>query len=170
MTSRVIADSGSAGDFRFVLPVDVRFRDTDAMGHVNNAVYLTYFEAARAGYYRALSGHAFEGITEQPVSIILASATLDFRSPAFFGEQLLVACRVTWAGRSSFELAYRINVGAGSSRGPHRLVADGRTIQVMYDYRRGSPVRIPAELRAQMADFEGRPIPPRPTELRPRSA
>src|SRR3990172_5102417 len=151
-----------ADPFRFRVPIEVRFRDTDAMGHVNNAVYLTYFEQARAGYYRAVTGRSFEGIEENPESIILAHATVDFRSPAFFGERLIAECRATWTGRSSFGLAYRITAADDSPRGAGRLVAEGETIQVMFDYATQRPVRIPDELLAQMAAFEGAPIPPRP--------
>ncbi len=41
-------------DFHYLTPFDVRFRDLDSLGHVNNAVYLTYFEIARIGYWRKL--------------------------------------------------------------------------------------------------------------------
>ncbi|MDA0882981.1 MAG: thioesterase family protein, partial [Bacteroidetes bacterium] len=34
--------------------IEVRFRDIDAMGHVNNAVYLSYFEQARIGFFNAI--------------------------------------------------------------------------------------------------------------------
>ncbi len=47
------------GDFPCHHPIEVRFGDTDALGHINNATYLTYFEAARAGYYEALMGTPF---------------------------------------------------------------------------------------------------------------
>jgi acyl-CoA thioester hydrolase len=151
-----------AAPFRFRIPIEVRFRDTDAMGHVNNAVYLTYFEQARAGYYRAVTGRSFEGIGEHPESIILAHATVDFRSPAFFGERLVAECRATWTGRSSFGLAYRLSAAEDSPHGPGRLVAEGETILVTFDYDSQRPVRIPDELVAQLADFEGAPIPPRP--------
>jgi len=151
-----------ADPFRFRIPIEVRFRDTDAMGHVNNAVYLTYFEQARAGYYRAVTGRSFEGIGEHPVSIILAHAAVDFRSQAWFGERLLVACRTSWVGRSSFALSYRITAGEDSPRGAGRLVAEGETILVTFDYATQRPVPIPDELLAQMAAFEGGPIPPRP--------
>ncbi len=149
------------GPFRYQLPIETRFRDTDAMGHINNAVYLTYFEAARAGYYRALTGRSFEGVGEDPVSIILARATIDFRSQAWFGERLLVACRATWAGHSSFAFGYRITADADSTRGAGRLIAEGETILVMFDYASQRPTRIPADLLAQIADYEGAPIPPR---------
>src|SRR3989304_4807126 len=88
-----------AAPLRFPIPIEVRFRDTDAMGHVNNAVYLTYFEQARAGYYRAVTGRSFEGIEENPESIILAHAPGEVRSPAFFGERLVAQCRATGASR-----------------------------------------------------------------------
>jgi acyl-CoA thioester hydrolase len=148
--------------FRFVLPIETRFRDTDAMGHINNAVYLTYFEAARAGYYKAVTGRSFEGISDDPVSIILAHARIDFRSQAWYGERLLVACRATWAGHSSFAFAYHVTADADSTRGAGRLVAEGESIQVMFDYATQRPTRIPAELMAAIADYEGAPIPPRP--------
>jgi acyl-CoA thioester hydrolase len=147
--------------FRYQLPVQVRFRDTDAMGHVNNAVYLTYFESARAGYYRAVTGRSFEGIDEHPVSLILARATVDFRAQTFFGETLLVACRTSWLGRSSFGTSYRITAAADSPRGGGRLVAEGETILVTFDYDAQRAVPIPADLLGQLQDFEGGPIPTR---------
>ncbi len=39
------------GDFRYRHPIEIRYNDTDALGHVNNAVYFSYFEMARSGYY-----------------------------------------------------------------------------------------------------------------------
>jgi acyl-CoA thioester hydrolase len=148
--------------FRYQLPIEVRFRDTDAMGHINNAVYLTYFEAARAGYYRAVTGRSFEGIGEEPVSIILARATVDFRAQAYFGERLLVACRTIWLGRSSFALAYRIAAAPESTHGAGRLIAEGETILVTFDYAAQRPVHVSPEFVAQLAAFEGTPIAPRP--------
>ena len=148
--------------FRYVLPIEVRFRDTDAMGHVNNAVYLTYFESARAGYYRAVTGRSFESVGEEPVSIILAHAVVDFRAQAYFGEGLLAACRTSWLGRSSFALEYRITAAQDSPRGAGRLIAEGETILVTFDYASQRPVRVSDELVAQLTAYEGAPIPPRP--------
>jgi len=150
------------GDFRYVHPIEVRFRDTDAMGHVNNAVYLTYFETARAGYYRAVTGRTFETVAETETSMIMAHCRIEYRAPAFFGETLLVACRPGWVSRSSFSLEYRVSAAGDSPRGAGRLLADGESIQVMYDYRAERPMRMPQELLRLLAAYEGRPIPPRP--------
>ena len=149
------------GEFRYEIPLDVRFRDTDALGHVNNAVYLTYFEAARAGYYRAVTGSTFGfGAGAAGHTFVVAEARVVFRAPAYFGETLDIGCRVCWASRSSFGVDYRIRARE-SEIGGARLVGDGVTIQVMFDFATGRVSRIPRDLLEMLAAFEGHPIPPR---------
>jgi acyl-CoA thioester hydrolase len=150
-----------AGPFRYRLPVEVRFSDTDAMGHVNNAVYLSYFEVARAGYYRTVTGSTFGiGAQAHDRSFILAEARVTFASPVAFGEPLSCECRVGWLGRSSFSLEYRLSAEA-SPFGRARLVAHGETVQVMYDYAAGRVMPLPADLVRMVEAYEGRPLPPR---------
>jgi acyl-CoA thioester hydrolase len=151
-----------AGDFRYLVPIPVRFRDTDALGHVNNAVYLTYFEAARAGYYEAIAGRPFGfGEGAERHTFLLAEANVVYRSPSFFGETLDVACRVAWASRSSFGLDYRIDAPV-SAVAQARLVAHGTSVQVMFDIKAGRVGRIPADLMEMIERHEGHPIPSRP--------
>ncbi len=149
------------GDFRYEHPIEVRFVDTDAFGHVNNAVYLSYFEAARAGYYAAVVGAPF-GIGEKAGerTFVVAEANVVFRRPAFFGETLLVGCRFAWTGRTSFGLEYRVRADE-SLLGPARLVADGDTVQVMYDMPRNRVMRVPDDLLDMFEAYEGRAIPRR---------
>ena len=150
------------GPFHYRHPIEVRFRDTDALGHVNNAVYLTYFEAARAGYYRAVTGSTFgTGEGAGAWTFIIARATVEYRSPALFGEPLIAECRIGWASRSSFSLEYLLTA-EGSEVGEARQIADGETIQVMYDLEHRRATRIPVELMELFTSYEGRPIPPRP--------
>src|SRR5829696_8887791 len=121
------------GEFVYEHPIEVRFVDTDAFGHVNNAVYLSYFEAARAGYYLAVTGAPFgTGESAAERTFVIAEAHLVYRTPAFFGEKLIVGCRFDWTGRSSFGLAYRVRAEA-SVVGEARVVADGESVQVMFD-------------------------------------
>jgi acyl-CoA thioester hydrolase len=147
-----------AGEFQFEQPVEVRFVDTDAFGHVNNAVYLSYFEAARAGYYAKVMGVPFNsGGLASEHAFVIAEARISYRAPAYFGETLLVGCRFAWTSRSSFGLTYRIRAEA-SGLAPARLVADGETVQVMYDLGRSRISRVPADLVARFEEFEGAPI------------
>jgi acyl-CoA thioester hydrolase len=149
------------GEFRYRHPIEVRFVDTDALGHVNNAVYFSYLEAARAGYHAFVTGSAFgSGPDAHRTTFFIAEARIVYRSPARFGEPLTCACRVSWAGRSSFGLEYRVEAGA-SPLGEPRIVADGATVQVFFDLERGRVIRIPAELRARMEAYEGRALPVR---------
>src|SRR5262245_23962732 len=121
---------------------------------------------ARAGYYAAVTGRAFgtgEGDTRH--TFVIAEARIAYRAPAFFGEPLVCACRVSWLSRSSFGLDYRVE-SEGGPIAPGRMVADGSSVQVMYDLEVGRVERIPAELRTAIETFEGRPI---PTRTRPTS-
>ncbi|CAN5193079.1 thioesterase family protein [soil metagenome] len=146
------------GEFRYEHPIEVRFVDTDALGHVNNAVYLSYFEAARAGYYASVSGEPF-GTGERAAerTFVIAEAHLVYRAPAFFGETVIVGCRFSWTARSSFGIEYRVRAEE-SPVAPARLIADGRTTQVMFDLNHNRAMRVPADLLALFEEYEGREI------------
>ena len=135
-------------EFRLWVPVRPRFRDTDAMGHLNNAVYVTYFEVARGEYWRALT----RDTDYRKVPFILAHTTIDFRSPAFVHEVLDVGIRVSRLGTKSFDCAYRI-----VEQGSRRLVCEGRSVQVIFDYARNVSCPLPDALRAAVRAFEGAP-------------
>ena len=157
-----------SGEFRYRHPIEIRFVDTDALGHVNNAVYLSYFEAARAAYYEQVSGHAFgTGPDVEVRTFVVAEAHVTYRQPALFGEPLWCSCRVGWVGHSSFSLEYRVEVEA-SPIGEARTIADGSTVQVFYDLENGKVVRMPPDLLQRITDYEGRALPTRAAE--PRSA
>jgi acyl-CoA thioester hydrolase len=127
--------------FRFRHPVEVRFRDLDAVGHVNNAVYLTYLESARLGWWQKVTGRAgIEGL-----DIILARTEIDYRSPVSLGERLEVGVRCTVIKRSSFTLDSEIIEPESG-----RLVAQARNVIVYFDYATGRTAPIPPELRRQI--------------------
>jgi acyl-CoA thioester hydrolase len=123
--------------------IEVRFRDCDPLGHVNNAAYLTYLEQARLFYWRSLWGFGLDAVTVQP-GVIMARAEIDYRAPARYGQTLDVRIDVAAIGRTSFTYDYEIVDEQG------RLVASARTVQVMYDYATSTPVPIPAEIRDKM--------------------
>jgi acyl-CoA thioester hydrolase len=149
--------------FRYAHPIEIRYVDTDALGHVNNAVYLSYFEMARAGYYAAVTGSPFgTGEFGGAHTFVIAEARISYRQPARFGEPLISECRVAWVSRSSFGLEYRIRAEP-SSVGAPRLVADGETVQVMVDPETNRVRRVPADLLASIERFEGGKLPAKPS-------
>ena len=120
------------------VPIEVRFRDMDSMGHVNNAVYFTYLEMARVAFYRH-----FMGVTQiQDLEMIAAKATCEFRSPATWNDRLLARVWVSRVGTTSFDFDYEI-----TDEKSGRLIATAQTIQVAWDYRTDSKKLVPQRLR-----------------------
>jgi acyl-CoA thioester hydrolase len=121
--------------------IKVPFSDVDMLGHVNNAKYLTYFETARTEHMFS----AFGSPAEKGFGIIIARAEIDYRSPAKWNDELVVKIRPSSLGRSSWVYEYEI-----LKDGEKRLVAEGKTIQVSFDYSKGKPIPIPHDLRAKL--------------------
>jgi acyl-CoA thioester hydrolase len=149
------------GDFRYRHRIEIRYGDTDALGHVNNATYFSYFEMARGGYYSAVVGRPFgTGPDADKRTFVIAEAHITYRQPAFYGEPLWCGVRVAWVSRSSFSFEYRVEVEA-SDLGQARVIADGSTVQVFYDLSSARVMRMPPELLSQLADYEGHELPTR---------
>ena len=144
------------GDFAHRREIQVRFADTDAMGHVNNAVYLTYCEIARIAYWTDVTGEPVRLGTAGAESLILAEARISYRAPAFHGETVTVESRAIRIGRSSFSLEHRLTACVPGQ--PARLVATSESILVRYDYTREAPVALSDEFVAAIERFEGCPL------------
>lgn len=125
--------------YPYNVPVTVAFRDLDVLGHVNNAVYLTYFEQARVGYGLQLCG----ALLPRDLAFIVAEATVTYLRPALFGDQLDVGVRVSNIGTKSFVMEYGI-----ARRGDGELIARGRTVQVWFNYAEQRSEPVPADFRA----------------------
>ena len=119
---------GSVVPFPHVHRDRVRFRDCDAMGHVNNAVFSTYLEESRIGVLGDLT------------DFILARVEIDFRSELRMGEEVEVRTRCSRIGTKSFDLEHVISAG-------DRVVAEAKSVLVSYDYELGTSVPVPDGLR-----------------------
>jgi acyl-CoA thioester hydrolase len=147
-----------AGDFGHRTSVEVRFADTDAMGHVNNAVYLTFVEAARVGWWMATTGKPLEREAGRAEGLILAEVEVAFRSPVVFGETVVVETRAERLGRTSLAIVHRLTASRPGE--PVRLVATCRSVIVRYDYVAETPVPWRADLIDAMEAFEGHSLRP----------
>ena len=134
--------------FHCSTPVTIRFRDLDAFGHVNNAVYFTFMEMARVAYFTQI-GLLTPGEFPSPFFII-AEATCQFKAPIDMETQLVMQVRVSRLGNSSFDMEYRfVDQVSGA------VLAIGRTVQVTFDYSANHSVSLPDEWRAAITQFEG---------------
>ena len=120
-------------------PLQTRFNDYDSKGHVNNAVYLTYFELGRVHAWLAVGG----GVD---VDFILAEAKISYRSPAMMGDPLELEVTTSEIRTKAWVWRYRV-----LDPRDDRLVAEGETVQVMYDYGTRRTVPIPAAIREALA-------------------
>jgi acyl-CoA thioester hydrolase len=125
--------------------IQVRFGDTDALGHLNNAAYASYAELGRLEFFRQFG----PAVT----SLILAHLGIDFRRQVVFGEEVHLDTWVTHMGRSSVNMRHAL-VASGS------VAAEIRAVVVLFDYAAQTPRELPADLRALLAPYVAAPREP----------
>ena len=141
--------------FPYEIEIEVTFRDIDAMGHVNNAVFFSYFETARVKYImEAFEMLDLDDFDLLDLPLILVNATCSYKSPALLGEKLTVGIGLSRFGTKSFDLLYKILGQDG------RIVATGKTVQVMYDYGSRSAYPIPDTIKEQVKAYQANWQPP----------
>ena len=124
--------------YAYRMAVQANLRDTDALGHVNNAVYLTWCELVRTRYI--LERRRLTDLVQ--VDFILAGARLDWRSPVLLLEWVDLWCTPSHLGRRSWELVYEAR-----ARRDGRLILEASTVQVQFDYVARRPVAVPDDFR-----------------------
>ena len=120
--------------------LETRYADYDTKGHVNNAVYLTYFEVARERAWLDRVG----GGPDAP--FIIADATVRYVRPAMIGTPLDIEVTTTEVRTKAWVWRYRILDARDDA-----LVAEGQTVQVMYDYGAHRSTEIPGDVRVGLA-------------------
>jgi acyl-CoA thioester hydrolase len=118
----------------------VAWGEMDAFGHVNNAVYLRWFESARIAYF-AQVGVAVTAADSSPWRPILARATVDFRKAIVWPDEVTIEAAVSRFGNTSFTMLYRAHSGALG------LAAEGEAIVVLLNPSTGQKVPVPPALR-----------------------
>jgi len=130
----------------FVHRERVRFGDLDAMRHLNNVVFLRYFETARIAYMRELlPGHSPARPESDPFGLIFAECHINYRSPVYFDEEVAVECSIGEVRRSAFQMKFTMRVG-------ERLAAEGYGWLVGFDYTAEKSAPLPDELRKVLQD------------------
>ena len=122
----------------YVTSFDVRFRDLDSMGHVNNAVYATYLEHARIKYYESLLH-----ISLVDVDTVIVHLEIDYIKSLQLGETVEVSLSISSIGTSSVTMDYVLTNGS-------EKVATAKTVQVLLDGKIGTSTPIPQEWRTLM--------------------
>ena len=134
-----------SGNKVFTMDIDVRFRDLDGRGHVNNAIYFTYFEHGRFKFYNAvLHKH-----TLSEIPFILVRTSCNFVRPITLEDRPILHLWVKGLGTKSITCEYRLT----DSTDEDITYAIGESVQVCYDYRKNVSIPIPEEIRDPFSEY-----------------
>ena len=126
----------------------IRYAETDAMGIVYYANYLTFFEVGRVEYLRA-AGTDYKSLEDTGVTAAVIQAHIRYAAPARFDDLLTICTRVSEMGKVRFRIEYEIWREADQT-----LIASGYTEHALLDHATLRPVRIPQYIRDSIERFE----------------
>ena len=127
----------------FRTDIQVRFNDTDMLGHLNNTSYALYAEQGRVAF---MDEFRAAGALPEGVFVILARLELDFLRQVRYGDHVHVLTRVARVGRTSVTLAQEIY-------GEDQLAARAVSVVVVFDYSVQKPVPIPERARELLEPY-----------------
>jgi acyl-CoA thioester hydrolase len=139
---------GITANYKFKTPINIRFSDLDAFGHVNNAVYLTFFEIARTDYFKEIIQWNWD-----ETNLILGKSEISYLKPLKLGDEIFCYVRTSRIGHSSFDVDYVIV--KITETGEEQVCTTGQTVCIHYDYKAYKSVAIPETETKKMMDFEG---------------
>ena len=132
-------------DKLFSTNIEVRFRDLDAIGHVNNAVFFTYFEEGRKHF----SKKVFKVSDVSDFKFIMAHIQCDFIKPIQFNDRVILQMWVKDIGTKSFSFEYRLVDFSDEVM----VYATGKSIQVCYDYEKSRSIEVPEKMRERLTRY-----------------
>lgn len=135
-------------NYKHSVPVQLRFNDTDALGHVNNSVYLSFYDLGKTAYFEAVQKGK---MIQKDVDIVVAHIDVDFISPVFLSDEIAVQTRVESIGNKSFSLKQRI---VDLNSGQEKCIC--RTVMVGFDFQNNCTKPISEKWRHSIEEYEER--------------
>jgi len=123
---------------KFEAKIEIRFADIDAMGHVNNATYFTYFEQARMAFFREKIGRNWNWESD---GLIVARNEIDYKRPVYLQDNMSIFLWVDQVGNKSFTVCYEVVVGDS-------ICAVGKSVLVAFNHKMRETQEIPTLWRA----------------------
>jgi acyl-CoA thioester hydrolase len=138
--------------------IELRYGDLDPYGHVNNAVYLEFFEEIRIAYWRALARlvgiENLEAGDVPGARYVIAETTVRFKAPIFLDDTLHGAARVPTVGNRSYAMEFELRTGETFDEGMY--VAGGSDAHVFFDPATNEVQPRPEWFLSGVAKLEGR--------------
>ncbi|MBO5296276.1 MAG: acyl-CoA thioesterase [Candidatus Homeothermus sp.] len=136
--------------FRHEVPLQIRFNDIDLLGHLNNAVYIQFFDLGKSRYFQDVMP---EGVDWRHINIVVANINCDFFAPTYITEPIAVLTTITHMGEKSFALEQRI---VNSDNGEVKCIA--KTIMVGFDMTTGKSAPIDPKWVEALERYEQRKL------------
>lgn len=133
-------------DFKHCTKIQIRYKDVDKMGHVNNANHITYFETARIEYYKSIFKTPIDW---EKTGMILAHTEIDYFEPVFLEDEVNCYTKITNVGNKSFEIS---NILAKNNDSV--ICAEGKSIIVCMNYLIKQTIEIPESWKEDINHFE----------------
>lgn len=134
-------------EFYHKIPIQLRFNDFDALGHVNNSVYFSFFDLGKTAYFNEVMP---EVSISSEVGVVIGHIEVSFLLPVYPGENVAVETSVVEIGNKSFKLLqHLIDVDS------NEVKCICHTVMVCFDAKTKTSHLISVEWRKAMADFEG---------------
>ena len=137
--------------FRHHMPLQMRFNDIDMLGHLNNSVYLTFMDLAKASYFKAVNGD--KEVDIRKMGVVIVNINANFCVPTFFNEEIAVETAAVAIGEKSITLEQRIY-----SVPDHQVKCSCRTIMAGFDIKTNTSMPISEEWVKKFESYEGRPL------------
>jgi acyl-CoA thioester hydrolase len=133
------------GPKRISTEIDVRFRDVDAMGHVNNAVFFTYFEEGRKVFLEEVLWI----VDAADYPFIMAHIQCDFLRPLLLGTRPLLEIWISDIGTKKFTFQYEIKEQGREQT----LYCRGESVMVFFDYTARKTIPIPEKILNKIREY-----------------
>lgn len=131
----------------FETPIEVKYREVDAMGHVGSAVYYDYLQHAYLSFMHAL----LDMPPTEKLPHIMVKTACEYIRPAHYGDRLKICSSVTRFGSKSFDLEHLMML----DNNENAIVAKGYSTHVMFDYSNNASLPVPEEFKAKVERFQG---------------
>ena len=137
--------------YKHKIEVQPRFNDFDPMGHVNNTIFMNYFDIGKVAYFKAVWNTDF--IDWREIGLVIALIETDFMSTILMDERVVVRTTILRIGNKSLELSQQL-----INPDTNQLKAAARTIMVGFDVNTNSAEPITEKCVEAISRYEGRPF------------
>ena len=134
--------------FKHKTDIQIRFKDIDQLGHVNNANHLTYFETSRVKYFNDICAAETNW---KEIGLILAHTEISYKKPIFLEDEISCYTKISKIGNKSFDIE---NIIVRKEKQVLTVCAYGKSVLVCLNYLTKKTISMPVDWVKSIQLFE----------------